>query len=183
MAFIFGKNIFRFYITGGTDRPISQRSPRAFGPLGLSHRIHLLRDLRRIELALMADDLTSWTQLRLQARTRYFVDILQEHAGDANKQSVLTQLDVSIGVRERSIPRARPCWVFEDLRRMEKSETRTVSDQLLFALEPLASFQGISDITVRGAPDWFKQCLEMRIRGEGGELEILNWPTKTVRRQ
>jgi hypothetical protein len=183
MAFVFGKNIFSFHITGTVDRPISLRSPLAFGPLGSPDRIHVLRDLRCIELTLMANDLTSWTRARLQARTQYFVDVLQEHAKDASKQSLLTKLDVRIAVRERSYRCSRPRWSFEDLRRKRDSEIRTVPDRLLFALEPLASLQGTPDITVSGVPDWFKKCLEMRIRGDGGELETLNWPTKIVKRQ
>jgi hypothetical protein len=131
----------------------------------------------------MVDDLTSWTRIRLRARTQYFVDILQEHAGDANKQTLLTQLDVSIAAWKSSIRCSRPRWGLGILRHKQNSDIRTVSDQLMFALEPLESLRGISYITVHGAPEWFKQCLEMRIRGEGGDLKILNWPTKTVRRQ
>lgn len=183
MAFIFGKNIFSFHITGSADRPISLKSPRAFGPLGSPHRIHLLRDLRRIELTLTANDLTSWSKARLRARIQYFVDILQEHAEDANKQSLLTQLHIQIRARQRSDRCTRPSSSFRYLRRQESLRDRTVPDTLVFVLEPLASLQGISDITLRGAPEWLKQCLEMRIRGEGGELETLNWPTKTVKRQ
>ena len=84
------------------------------------------------------------------------------------------KLDVRIAVREHSYRCSRPCWSFEDVRRKRDSKIRTIPDRLIFALEPLASLHEISDITVRGAPDWLKQCLEMRIRGNGGELETLN---------
>lgn len=53
----------------------------------------------------------------------------------------------------------------------------------MFALEPLALFQGIPDIEMRGVPSWFQNCLEMRIRGEGGELRTIDWPTKVVKRK
>jgi hypothetical protein len=53
----------------------------------------------------------------------------------------------------------------------------------MFVLEPLAALQGIQDIAVYGAPEWFQRCLEMRIRGQGGDLKTLDWPTKAVRRQ
>jgi hypothetical protein len=154
-----------------------------FGPLGLPYRIHLLRDLRRIELTLIVDELTSWSRLRHRARTQYFVDTLQEHAGDANRQSLLTQLRVHIRAMERGFRCVRPRWSIDDLRRKEKSGKWTISEKVVFVLEPLASLQGIVDVAIHGAPDWLKQCLEMRIRGEGGELKTLEWPAKVVKRK
>ena len=160
------------------------KSPLIFGPLGLPHRIHLLRDLRHIELTLTINEVISWGTTRLRARTQHFVDILREHSGDTNKQSLLTQLRVYI--RDSRSPSSRCCRPrsgFDVSRRWEKLQDRTVSHRLVFVLEPLASLQGIQDIAVYGAPEWFQRCLEIRIRGQGGDLKTLDWPTKVVRRQ
>jgi hypothetical protein len=47
-------------------------------------------------------------------------------------------------------------------------------------LEPLAALTGIEDVIIRSNQrhDWFLQCLALRIRGERGELEEREWPTK-----
>lgn len=156
-----------------------------FGPLGLPHRIHLLRDLRRIELTLKIGKMTSWGKARLRARTQHFVDILREHSGDINKQSLLTQLRVYIK-DSGSEPHSRCCrprWGVDVSRCWDKLHNPTVPDQLMFVLEPLVALQGIQDIAVYGAPEWFQRCLEMCIRGQGGDLKTLDWPTKLVRRK
>ena len=164
--------------------PISLKSPLIFGPLGLPHCIHLLRDLRRIELTLTIHKVTSWGKARLRARTQHFVDILREHSGDVNKQSLLTQLRVYIkDVESEHYRCCRPSSGIYLSRRWEKLHKRTVPHTLVFVLEPLAELQGIHDIAVYGAPEWFQRCLEMRIRGQGGELKTLDWPTKAVRRK
>jgi hypothetical protein len=129
--------------------------------------------------------MTSWGKARLRARTQHFVDILREHSGDVNKQSLLTQLRVyikDIG----SEPHFRCCrqlWGGNVSRCWDTLYNHTVSHQLMFVLEPLAALQGIQNIAVHGAPEWFQRCLEMRIRGQGGDLKTLDWPTKAVRRQ
>jgi len=54
----------------------------------------------------------------------------------------------------------------------------------LFTLKPLASFSGVDEVTYAGMPTWFGQCLSMHIRGEGGDLKKLHWPTlKTKKRR
>lgn len=43
---------------------------------------------------------------------------------------------------------------------------------------------GVDEVTCGGIPPWFGECLAMRIRGQGGELERLHWPTvKTKKRR
>lgn len=69
------------------------------------------------------------------------------------------------------------------MKRIEESKDCTLSANYMFALEPLALLQGISNIEMRGVSYWFQNCLEMRIRGEGGELKTINWPPKVVKRK
>nr|GFD54037.1 hypothetical protein [Tanacetum cinerariifolium] len=38
-------------------------------------------------------------------------------------------------------------------------------------------------IEIRGVIDWFKECLEKHMSGEGGNLAAVQWPTKTVTRR
>ena len=182
---MFSNNTFGLHITDVAHHPISLKSPLIFGPLGLPHRVHFLRDLRRIELTLTTGEVTSWSKARLRARTQHLVDVLREYSGDVNKQSLLTQLRVYIRDSE-STPYSRCCRARSRVnvsRYWEKLHNRTASHKTVFVLEPLASLQGIQDIAIYGTPEWFQRCLEMRIRGQGGDLKTLDWPKKVVRRQ
>ena len=50
----------------------------------------------------------------------------------------------------------------------------------MFTLEPLAFLRGIEEVEIQDVSDYLKQCLELRIRGQGGELVNVEWPTKVV---
>jgi hypothetical protein len=34
-----------------------------------------------------------------------------------------------------------------------------------------------------GLPEWFAQCLTIRVRGDGGDLSTSKWPTETLNRK
>lgn len=53
----------------------------------------------------------------------------------------------------------------------------------MFALECLAEVTGTPTVKFDGIPEWFGQCLGLRMRGEGGDLKTLEWPDKTFRRK
>mgnify|MGYP004504271419 CR=1 FL=1 len=154
---------------------MSLKSPLIFGPLGLPHRLHLLRDLRRIELVLEVNEPKGLAITRLRARTQHFVNVIRQHAGDEGKKSLLNHLHVRLA----GIQRQRRC-----SRRARGTKVYTLlPERYMFTLEPLASMQGIEDTDIWGVSEWFKQCLEMRIRGQGGELAAADWPTKVVERR
>lgn len=53
----------------------------------------------------------------------------------------------------------------------------------MFALESLAALRGIGEVQIKGPPDWFKQCLETCVRGEGGDVQEVEWPLVEVKRR
>ena len=42
---------------------------------------------------------------------------------------------------------------------------------------------GVDEVTYGGIPHWFGDCLAMRIRGQGGELKELHWPTVKIKKR
>ena len=109
-----------------------------------------------------------WGHRRQHARVQYFVDILRQHGDDENKKSLLRRVGISLR-----------CTQPLDHISFWKCVNRGV-----FILEPLAALTGIEEVIIGSDPrlDWFMQCLSLRMRGEGGELKKLEWPTKTTRR-
>lgn len=112
-----------------------------FGPLGESHVIHLLRDLRSICVILTpARHSQYWVHCRHRGRLARFVEILQQYAEDADKGSLLTDLVVRLEQQGRS----------------------------QFVLEALAPLRGIKNVSITGSlTPWFARCLTLCIQGAG----------------
>jgi hypothetical protein len=148
---------------------VSLKSPLIFGPCGSPHRLHLLRDLRQLELDVIVDKSDSWAYRRQYARVQHFVDILRRHGDDKDKQSLLKRLHVNF----------RP-----EQHRRNQTWSWWITNRGIFALEPLAALTGIKEVSITSQwrIGWFTQCLCLRVRGEGGELKELEWPMKTVKR-
>ena len=83
--FFFRGNVFILKIDSIAHYPMSLKSSLIFGPLGLPHRLHLLRNLREIELSLVIDEHSLWGFRRRQARIQHFVDIIRQHVEDKQK--------------------------------------------------------------------------------------------------
>ena len=65
-------------------------------------------------------------------------------------------------------------------------ETNPYVPHFMFALEPLVGlFPGVvvECVRVRGVPSWCARCLELCVRGQGGELIELDWGPDVVMRQ
>lgn len=154
-------------INAQAHTPRSLKSPLIFGPLGLPHQLHVLRDLQHIELRIEIDERSSRSVARQRARAQYFVDILKEHAEDHNKKSLLKTLDVRVRGHSTAAEVRRE-WI----------------DEHMFALEVLSGLQGIGDVTVLGLQTWFARCLSLHLTGRGGPAASeLDWPTKVKRRR
>lgn len=123
---------------------------------------------RQLELDIIVDGHDSWGYRRQHARIQYFVDILRQYGEDENKRSLLKRLHVKFGPDRYE----EQLWDWWNRNRG------------LFVLEPLAALTGIEEvrITSQWRIDWFTQCLSLRMRGDGGELEELEWPMKTIKR-
>ncbi|KAF3037690.1 hypothetical protein E8E12_008201 [Didymella heteroderae] len=182
-AVFFHGNAFILTIGSMAHRPVSLKSSLIFGPLGLPHRLQLLRDLRQIELDIVIDEHEdeTWGFRRQQARIQHFVDIIQQHAEDKdkNKKSLLQRLQIRITLR----PYLR--WHSKDPVSWESVINRAS------ALEPLTSISGIDEIGFFSLSHsageqswrWFGQCLALRMLGEGGELKKVEWSPRTSKRR
>jgi hypothetical protein len=173
VAVLFAGNKVAISIDAYSHQPVSLKSPLIFGPLGLPRRLHLLRDLRAIKLTVDITEISNYAAKRHRARIQHFVQIIRAHAEDEGRKSLLNRLDIHL-INSYSGQTLRP-W--------DKRLPRTTFDRHMFSLESLAQITGIPSISVDGVPAWFAQCLEMRVRGEGGEIKPLSWPKKTTKRK
>lgn len=140
--------------------------------------------MQRIELLFTVEELTSYSVTRLRTRSQYFVDVLQGNAGKSNKQSLLKQLRVKLnGVASEIGPEREYSWPVGAMSQVMLRKGCSPHEYYMFALEPLVSLRGVEDIEIHGVTAWFKECLEMCIRGEGGKVETADWPTKMVKRK
>lgn len=179
---LFAGNTFSFNISAKAHSPVSFRSPRIFGPFGLPHRSHLLRDLRHINLEVDVDELSAYTIARHRGRLQHFVNVMKEHADDDSKKSLLRKLYIRLNTNNPHKDSIE--YLMNTIQRHRTPRPGfTMSEGHMFTLEPLISLQGIPNVNIVGVPDWFKKCLEMRMRGEGGELTTLTWPVKLIKRR
>jgi hypothetical protein len=153
LVIFFEGNEFIFSVSAQSQVPHSLSSAQIFGPLGAQHRIHLLRDLRCVRLVLDIDDGGYWAIVRHRSRMEHFVKLINEYAEDENKKSYLNQLTVCIARNGRNYP-------FDPL----------IAKGTLVDLHPIKS------VKVSGVPEWFVKCLEMGVRGEGGDVVWYKWP-------
>jgi hypothetical protein len=53
----------------------------------------------------------------------------------------------------------------------------------MFGLESLTALRGIKHVAIKGVPEWYAECLEVCIKGKGGEILETEWPIAEVRRK
>jgi hypothetical protein len=161
----FEGNELTFSVSAQSQVPHSLSPAQIFGPLGAQHRIHLLRDLRRVRLVLDIDDGGYWAIVRHRSRIEHFVKILNEHAEYENRKSYLNQLTVSIARNGKVYP-------FDPLiaKHKRQSFSGMSVEWYIFALDVFLDLHPIKKVKVFDLPDWFVKCLEMGVRGEGGEV-------------
>ncbi|KAF2684388.1 hypothetical protein K458DRAFT_388856 [Lentithecium fluviatile CBS 122367] len=164
-AVLYGTNTFKLDIDSLPHHPVSLSSPLVFGPLGLDHRLGLLRNLRSITLDVEVNTMDHWTVTRHRARLRHFVDVIKRHADDAQQASLLKTLRVRLN-NDKSI--------HHEFYQPKK---------FMFALEELAALRGIEHVVITGVEEWFAQCLERCIKGDGGDVRELDWPLVEVKRK
>ncbi|KAF2844586.1 hypothetical protein T440DRAFT_372740, partial [Plenodomus tracheiphilus IPT5] len=168
-AMLYGLNTYKFAIDGFAHQPISLRSPRIFGILGVGNRLHLLRNLRSIHIKIVFNHNQHWTVKRLRARLQYFVDTLKAHADDINKRSLLGDLNVEFNPGLHSNEQALEG-------NTQAGTGRSSPENGMFSLESLAALRGIKRVQIVGILDWYAKCLELCIKGKGGEVENMHWP-------
>jgi hypothetical protein len=143
------------------------QSPQIFGPFGTPQRLPLLRNLRSIVITVSLNDSTHWGVKRQRARLEYFVSVLKQHADDENKKSLLQSLCIHVDKPCNSRRRYSPYSARSDAVTVEK---------FMFGLESLTELRGIKDVRVTGVPDWYAQCLELSVQGNGGDVHKYSWP-------
>jgi hypothetical protein len=99
---------------------------------------------------------------RLRSRLEYLVKILKQYADDDNQKSLLDSLHI----------------VYQHTKHPQSKESN-----YLFGLETLADLRGIKDVRVTGVPPWFGQCLELCIKGRGGEVKHVDYPEVIVKKR
>jgi hypothetical protein len=175
-AILYNTNTYEFTLTNTPHLPTSLKSPEIFGPLGEPHRLHLLRNLRRIHIATRPMDRSHWGLRRMRARLAFFIAELNAHAADASKRSLLQWFSI-----EMSTPWGSG-YVFPSIWHSQESVDKFKRENA-FGLEELVALRGVENVEVTGVPGWFAQCLELCVKGEGGELREIEWPSVRVKRQ
>ncbi|USP73568.1 uncharacterized protein yc1106_00842 [Curvularia clavata] len=178
---LYGMNTYTFVVHGRRLWPNSLRNPYIFGAFGYPNRLSLLRNLRRIHIAVTHDVDSHWAVKRQRARLEYLVEILKEHADDDNQKSLLQDLTVdfrptSVGIGKNSGFSLDPR--FHGPRRVPED-----AEKFMFGLESLVALHGIKDVRVTGLPEWYARCLQLCIQGKGGQVEETDWPLVQVKRR
>ncbi|EAT79883.2 hypothetical protein SNOG_12585 [Parastagonospora nodorum SN15] len=173
-AILYGSNTYLFTINSHPHQPSSLRSPQIFGAFGYNDRQLLLRNLRSITVDVSINDSSHWDVKRLRTRLDYFVEVLKQHADDANQSSLLTQLTVYMA------DRSHLHWRMRNVGPPMASE-RPEIDKYMFGLESLVGLTGIKDVTVGGVPEWYAKCLQLCVQGRGGEVKETEWPLVKVK--
>lgn len=182
-AVLYNGNTFRVYINARSHHENSLSSPLIFGLFGDPHLIHLTRDFRRIRLTLDINDLDTYGIIRIRSRVQYLVDTLKKYAGDETRKSLLKGLHIRLLLHGHHLEYNRRCKYLRKGHRQQRLETgnRHIMRHM-FTLEPLAQLHALDEIRLVGCPAWFTECLLLRLRGDGGPLSELKWPTKIERR-
>ena len=179
VGLLFSKNTFRFHVDGLAHHPTSLKSPEIFGAFGRPDRFHLLREIKNLEIVVNASTTGHWVTKRHRERLDYFVRILQEHAGDQNQQSLLSNITIrfdahrknrSVYATNRGQPYTYGCEVYN-------------KSQYTYGFEPLAALRGIKTVVVDGLPAWYSRCLKCCIIGEGGDVLPVEYPAEVKRRK
>ncbi|KAH3952311.1 hypothetical protein HBH53_049740 [Parastagonospora nodorum] len=173
-AILYGSNTYLFTINSHPHQPSSLRSPQIFGAFGYNDRQLLLRNLRSITVDVSINDSSHWDVKRLRTRLDYFVEVLKQHADDANQSSLLTQPTVYMA------DRSHLHWRMRNVGPPMASE-RPEIDKYMFGLESLVGLTGIKDVTVGGVPEWYAKCLQLCVQGRGSEVKETEWPLVKVK--
>ncbi|KAI4632942.1 hypothetical protein J4E80_000302 [Alternaria sp. BMP 0032] len=179
---MYGSNTYNFTVHGNSMWPKSLRSPFVFGPLGHPDRLPLLRNLRSIHIDVIPDVDSHWAVKRQRSRLEYLVEILKEHADDTDQKSLLQDLKVDFQLvsqdKMKRMLRDRPTW-----QQVVKPSIPEDTGKFMFGLESLASLRGIRDVEINGLPEWYTKCLQLAIRGKGGDIQETDWPLVEVKRR
>ena len=122
------------------------------------------------------------------------------HAEDKDQKSLLKKLEISVAVDGLDLVDVKEVGLEDvddgrlgylgamDMAGFMKRapETNPYVPHSMFALEPLVGlFPGVvvESVRVRGVPGWFARCVELCVRGQGGELVELDWEYDVVMRQ
>jgi hypothetical protein len=157
-----------FRIVARSRSPDLSESAMIFGPLGLPHRLHLVREIRHICLVVDVNDTGAWAMKRLRARLSLFVESVRQDTDDDAKNSLLKKLHI------------RFAW--------NGGRPDRYTEQYMFALEALTSLRGIEDVSVKDIriadiDPCFTQCVELCIKGEGGDVNERDRTVRYVKRR
>jgi hypothetical protein len=124
---------------------------------------------------------------RLRARFTQVVNQLTIHAENANEKSLLKKLSVGMA-RDWEDDQDVPVNPDQIRRRWELEQIYGGFSDCMFALEPLVALRPalqVQVIHITSIPGWLSTCLEMAVKGNGGELAkiewLLNYPAKSGR--
>lgn len=170
-AVLYGSNTYRFIVNAEPHAPRSLRSPLIFGPFGDHDCLHLLRNLRSVNIFVILNCVSHMSVKRLRARLEYFVEVLQEYADDKDRRSLLQALRVDVVLSSKDHPEYRAVPIL------------TQCETFMFGLESLASLCGIKNVEITGLPDWYAKCLQLCIQGQDREVNGINWPLIEVKRR
>ena len=96
----------------------------------------------------------------------------------------MKHLQAQISKKDTGLRYGKPSSKVEGATLYERiNNVNTLIELRMFTLEPLVEMPTIQNIEFIGLPEWFTTCLTMRIRGEGGDLLLTEWPVKTVKRK
>ncbi|KAF2105796.1 hypothetical protein BDV96DRAFT_655270 [Lophiotrema nucula] len=176
---LFSKNTFRFHVDGLAHHPTSLKSPEIFGAFGRPDRFHLLREIKDLEIDVNASTTGHWVTKRHRERLEYFVDMLREHAGDENQQSLLTNLTIRFDARRKN----RSVYATSRGQPYTYGTEVSTKSQYMYGLESLAALRGIEKVVVEGLPPWYSRSLERCITGQGGDISPVNYPLEIKKRK
>ncbi|KAF2637629.1 hypothetical protein P280DRAFT_483038 [Massarina eburnea CBS 473.64] len=160
LPILYGENEFTFNIASWSYPKNSLSSPLIFGPLGEPHRLHLIRNLRNIQIIFLVEMHRfpdHWTVARYRGRIEHFIKVLKQHVDDENQKSLLKTLRIKFCPPSTLMLHEHRSYV-------------------MYPLEALISMSGIENVSVEGVEDWFAKCLEMCIKGQGGDVKEIKWP-------
>ncbi|KAF2824399.1 hypothetical protein CC86DRAFT_408477 [Ophiobolus disseminans] len=113
--------------------------------------------MRYIHISLVITEWGYWAGTRLHGRVEYFVRTMTAHAEDEGKKSLLKRLSVIV----------------------EPSPMQyQIMEEYMFALGALCALNPIAEVCIMVVPEWFKKCIEMKVKGLGRDVEVVDWKNK-----
>ena len=129
--------------------------------LSIPERLYLLRDPRSIHLTFDIRENLFYAPQRHRAHLQHFVEVLEQYIEDSIQSFLLSRLGFHIRYRDPPFSQAK----FE---------------RQVMTVECFAGVTSIARVGFDRVPALFAQCLEMRVKGEGGNLASLEWPTQII---